>query len=305
MTCCAGVRQSATFPQKAQAQQWARDRENEAADKRSGVIVHKTVKQALEHYAAHVSPKHKGSEWEKVRLTKLARELTFSGKRLSDVTAADIASWRDNPGSLAPASIRREFGLLRAVFACCKRDWGWLRVSPFESLKPPPEGRPRTRRVSDDELERIIAALGTGPVSSVIGLACRWALETAMRQGEILRLTRDDINGRVATLVDTKNGDVREVPLSKRAIELLEGLPKRDRLFPIDSRSFDTLFRKARKKAGIKDVHFHDLRREATTRLAKKLDVLQLAKMTGHRDIKILLRTYYAPAMEDVAALLD
>lgn len=298
-----GVRESATFRTKAAAQEWALPRENALMDGGSK-IVHRSVRQALEHYSFHVSPKHKGCEWEQVRLTKLARDLDFAGKRLSDVTPADIATWRDN-SPLAPASIRREFGLVRAVFACAKRDWGWLRVSPFDTLKPPPEGRPRTRRVSDDELERIILALGAGPVSRIIGLACRWALETAMRQGEILRLTRDDIKGRVARLTDTKNGDLREVPLSSRAVALLALLPERGTLFPIDPRSFDTLFRKARNKAKVGDIHFHDLRREATTRLAAKLDVLTLAKMTGHRDVKVLLATYYRPTMESVASLLD
>ncbi len=109
----------------------------------------------------------------------------------------------------------------------------------------------------------------------------------------------------MATLADTKNGESRAVPLSKAALEILAKLPERGRLFAIDPRSFDTLFRKARNKAKVADVHFHDLRREATTRLAGKLDVMTLAKMTGHRDLKILLATYYAPRMADVADLLD
>lgn len=300
-----GVRESATFPTKAQAVEWAAEREPQIAGG-SRTLAHRSVKQALERYAAEVSPKHKGCQWERVRLTKLTRDLPFSGHRLSDVAATDIAAWRDGQsGILAPASIRREFGLLRAVFACARRDWGWLRVSPFDNLKPPPAGRPRSRRVSDDELERIVAALGTGPVSKYIAAACRWALATAMRQGEILSLDRGSITGRVAVLVDTKNGDRREVPLSKAAVALLDSLPERGRLFPVDPRSFDTLFRKARTKAGVGDIHFHDLRREATTRLAAKLDPMTLAKLTGHRDLKILLATYYAPRMADVANLLD
>lgn len=302
-----GVRESATFSTKAQAQEWAGEREQQIAGG-SRRLVQRSVKQALERYALEVSPKHKGCHWERVRLTKLGRDLTFSAHRMADVAPTDIAGWRDSQsGVLAPASIRREFGLLRAVFACARRDWGWLRVSPFDSLKPPPAGRPRTRRVSDDELEAIIVALGYGPVSKFIGLACRWALETAMRQGEILRLTRADIDGRVAKLTDTKNGDRRDVPLSKSAIQLLDLLPARGQLFPVDPRSFDTLFRKARKKAKVGDIHFHDLRREATTRMAAnpKINPMLLAKITGHRDLKILLATYYAPTMQDVAHLLD
>ncbi len=300
-----GLRESATFRTKAQAQAWAEEREHQIAGG-ARTIAPRSVRQALERYAAEVSPKHKGCHWERVRLTKLARDLAFADHRLTDVAPADIATWRDSQsGVLAPASIRREFGLLRAVFACARRDWGWLRISPFDNLKPPPAGRPRTRRVSDDELAAIIAALGSGPVSSVIALACRFALATAMRQGEILKLTRDDIKGRVATLTDTKNGDYRGVPLSGAAMQIIEQRPERGRLFAVDPRSFDTLFRKARAKAGITGVHFHDLRREAITRLATRLDPMTLAKMTGHRDLKVLLATYYAPDMAAVADRLD
>ena len=51
------------------------------------------------------------------------------------------------------------------------------------------------------------------------------------------------------------------------------------------------------------DLHFHDSRREALSRLAKKVDVMTLAKISGHRDIKILLNTYYAPSVEDVVGV--
>ena len=303
----AGVRESATFRGRAQAVAWAIERETEINAGRRGQITHRTVRQALERYAQDVSPRHKGERWERVRLTKLAREIPFAGKRLADVTPAEIAGFRDaQRGVLAPSSIRREFGLLRAVFAVARREWGWLKVSPFEHVKAPAEGKPRTRRVSDAELASIVAALGwdgAAPkrASHFIAVACRLALETAMRQGELLRLTRADIAGKVAILTDTKNGTARSVPLSAAARGLLELLPARGRLLPVAPGSFDTLFRKARRKAGLVDLHFHDLRREATTRLAAKLDPMTLAKMTGHRDLRVLLATYYAPDMETVA----
>lgn len=305
-----GVRESMTFDTKASAQAWAREREGEILAGKRGQIVAKTVKQGLERYAEHVSPKHRGERWERVRLGKLARDLPFAGRIMAEVTKADVASWRDGMSPpLALSSARREYGLLRAVFAAARDEWGWVRVSPFDTLSPPPAGRPRTRRVSDDELDRILLALnyerGQAPetASHYIALAALLAVETGMRQGEILSMDDESYRpaARVIHLDRTKNGDERDVPVSKAAMAVLELAPT----FPVAAQTFDTLFRRARIRAGLEDLHFHDLRREATTRLAKRLDVLTLAKVTGHRDVKLLLRTYYAPSMADVAALLD
>ncbi|MGG6879605.1 UNVERIFIED_CONTAM: tyrosine-type recombinase/integrase, partial [Pseudomonas aeruginosa] len=83
------------------------------------------------------------------------------------------------------------------------------------------------------------------------------------------------------------NGDARKVPLSSRAVTLLRVLVdaagKRQNLFTLTSGSADTLFRKVRDRQKIDGLNFHDTRHEATTRLARKLDVLDLARMTGHR----------------------
>lgn len=307
-----GHRESGTFDTKAAAVAWATEIEAELRARRRGQIVPRTVRQALERYARDVSPKHKGERWERVRLAKLGRTLPFAGRLLEGVSRSDVAEWRDHMG-LAPASALREYGLLRAVFRMAVDEWGWLHETPFAKLAPPAAGKPRTRRVSDEEIDRLLLALnwerGNRPetASQFIAAAVLWAVETAMRQGELLGLARADVSvaGRFARLAETKNGTARDVPLSRGALALLELLPTEGYLFPVAAGTFDALFRRARKRAGLEDLHFHDLRREATTRLARRLDVLTLAKMTGHRDVKVLLATYYAPSMADVAALLD
>ena len=78
-------------------------------------------------------------------------------------------------------------------------------------------------------------------------------------------------------------------------------------VFQVKSGSHDVIFCKMKELAGLadEDLHFHDTRREALSRLAKKVDVMTLAKISGHRDIKILLNIYYAPDMSDEAELLD
>jgi integrase len=127
-----------------------------------------------------------------------------------------------------------------------------------------------------------------------------------MRAGEIMRLRPNDINieKRFARLPMTKNGTSRDVPLSSEAIRLIEALPKSDPIFGLDSAILDALWRKLRDRAAVSDLRFHDSRHEAITRLARKLDVLDLARMVGHRDLKMLM-IYYNATAEELAKRLD
>jgi len=302
--------ESATFTHKAQAEIWARERDVELHGVTHGIIPRRTVRQAVERYTREVCPRHRGARWEKIRLQKILRGLPFAERDLQSISRAEIASWRDSPSELASSSLRREYGLLRAVFAVAARDWGWLKDTPFRGLPPPAEGEPRKRRVSDEEVERIVAELGyvrnSRPETAGQFVACAFllALETAMRQGELLAATRENVLGSVLHIPRSKNGEARDVPLSRAARDLLARLPEDGHLFPVAAGTADVLFRRARARAGIEDLHFHDSRREAASRLAKKLDAMTLAKVTGHKDLRVLLRVYYAPDMADVADAL-
>ena len=182
-------------------------------------------------------------------------------------------------------------------------------------MRRPKESEPRDRLYTDDEIERICLALGfdlgdeqeAETVSQRVAVAFLFAIETAMRAGEICGLLPRDVVGRVATLLETKNGTKRKVPLSSRAVELLELLPvpkENATVFGITTKSLDTLFRKAKTRAAIEDATFHDSRHLAITRLAKKLNVLDLARMVGHRDLK-QLQVYYNETAESMAERLD
>ena len=119
-----------------------------------------------------------------------------------------------------------------------------------------------------------------------------------MRKGEMLGLTADDVDlgRRVAVLQTTKNGDRREVPLSRKAIRVLR--PILPGLFAVSSASADALWRKVCTRAGLEDFHLHDARAAALTSMARKVDVLTLARVSGHRDIKMLQRYYRATASQ-------
>src|SRR5690606_38087273 len=183
--------------------------------------------------------------------------------------------------------------------------------------KEPPH---RERRITEDEIDRLLFALGYDytetpeTVSARIGAAMLFAIETAMRAGEITSLTWDnvDLERRVARLPMTKNGFPRDVPLSTEAARILEQLRKitgeitgeiTDSVFGLRTNQIDALFRKAKARAMIEDLHFHDTRHEAITRLASKLSILELARVTGHRDIR-MLQVYFNLSAADMAKKL-
>jgi len=166
----------------------------------------------------------------------------------------------------------------------------------------------RDRRVSDNDIERLIAFSGTDLAKAQARAvhAFRIAIETAMRAGEITGLTRDavDIERRTAHLPNTKNGTARDVPLSSAATALINELPeKTEKLIGLDARSLDTLFRRVRDRTEIENLRFHDSRNEAITRLAQKLEPLELARMIGHKNLNMLL-IYYNQTAEQLAQKL-
>lgn len=292
-----GQRESASFPTKRQAVAWATQREAELVGAR---LPGHTLRDALRRFSEEISPTRKGARWEQTRLATIERD-PLADRPLPSLTRADVADWRDRRLKVvAGASVRRELNLLIAVLSECAGDWGWLHANPAREVKRPASPPPRRRRVSPDEIERVTLALGLADLESETsaqrtGLAFLFALETAMRAGEILGLRWEDLVGKSARLPDTKNGDARTVPLSARAREILSALPRdRSTCFDVHAGTRDALFRRAVAAAEITDLHFHDSRAEAIWRLSKKLDVMELARMIGHRDLRSLLIYYNA-----------
>lgn len=311
-----GDRRSATFTTKAAAVAWAAEQEADIATVKRGGLPRKTFRQALEKYRDEVSPTKRGGRWEQIRIDAFlgsgdrpAVMADLLPLQLADVSAPLLAEWRDaRLASVGASTVRREFNLLSPIFTAAVREWRWLRENPLKDVRRPPPGRARTRRIEPDEQPRILLALhydDARPVTEKrqqVAVAWLLAIETAMRQGEVLGLTWSNIRGRVAHLPQTKNGDARDVPLSRRALALLDKLKGIDaaRCFTVSSKSCDVLYRKARDAAGVEGLTFHDSRREGTSRLSKKVDVLTLARITGHKNLNELM-TYYQTDMETVA----
>lgn len=304
-----GRRESATFDSKREAAAWAQQREAELTGAK---LPDKTLGDAMREYAAKVAPKHRGVRWELVRLEKLGRD-DIAKRALAGLTGKDFAAWRDRAlADLAPASVAREMNLLKSVLRYARTDLEWIRVDPMVDIKRPGDLPARERRVTDDELTRMRCAFGwpsDAPPANAnqrIAVMMLVAVETAMRSGEMCSLTWAQVQLKECflTLDKTKNGDSRDVPLSSRAIALLGLLPRDgESVFGVSGALRDALWRKARTKAEIVGMTFHDLRHEATTRLARKLDLLDLSRVTGHRDLKSL-RRYYNPTAQELARRL-
>ncbi len=218
-----------------------------------------------------------------------------------------------------------------------RKEWGIHIENPVAIIRRPPSPKARERRLSDEERTWLIEELTPqgryedGTLSDRtrnpwIRPVVLFALETAMRLSEILSLHWENVSikGKKATLPDTKNGSTRDVPLSSRALAVLIGLPQSldGRVFPVTDNAVKLAFRRAVARAReryletcqaehkkpikdfLLDFHFHDLRHEATTMLAGYLNnVLELAAVTGHKDLRMLKR-YYHPKAEDLAEKL-
>lgn len=345
--------QSRTFMYKEDAEKWVRaiERELETAgfiDRREAEK--NTLAEVLERYQQEVTPGKKSADIESVKINVLLRDAALVGLKMTAITSAEIAKWRDRRlAEVTGGTVNREIDVLSTVLNHARREWNIHVENPIPYIKRPEKARSRDRRLSPEEERYLLAAL-TGGQRQADGTftkgarnpwllpLVRLALETAMRRGELLSLRWEnvDLERRTAHLPDTKNGDARTVPLSTKAVGILKELsfrPDSSRGDPVERvtgpvfattamafrRGFTRAVERAReeyiadcKEAGTKptpgflcDVHFHDTRHEAASRLAEKLsNVLELSAVTGHRDLRMLKR-YYHPRAEDLAKKLD
>ncbi len=306
-----GHRKGKTLNTKKEAREWARIMEQDLAEH---APTDRTLKQAVDKYLAEIAVYHKGHKKESQFLARIVAQLP--DVPLSDLTRGDIATWKAKRlQAVSAASVRREMTVLSQVIKAAIHEWGWIAKNPMDGVKRPPDSRPRRRGLTQEEIDGITQELGY--IEGVepwlkkqeVAIAFLLAIETGMRAGELLALTWKDIDLKtcVAQLQTSKNQDARQVPLSGQARVLLSVLPQEHphgKVFQLKAGSLDALFRKAKIAAGFPDVHFHDSRSEALTRLSKKLDVLELARVIGHRDTKSLM-IYYAPTVSEMAKKLD
>lgn len=367
--------QSKTFAKKIDAEAWARDVENKMD---RSVFVDRSLAEsttftdAASRYVKEVLPSKRSGDRDKYRLKSLTEE--FGQYSLATITPSMISTFRDKRLALglSAQSVVHDINMMSRIFKTAVLDWGIpLANIPTSLVRKPAISNARTRRLVADEEDRLLAAIDQGEnpwVKPIVILA----IETAARQSELLSMTWKDVDlkRRIARLRGTdgrelKNKDTfRDVPLSSRAVKVLDALPKtlRGPVFPVTAEAFKQSWQRAVRRARLTyeqetlrarliarglsekeaktetrkvlvlggrkpakpipprtetlkittaladdpllvDLHFHDLRHEATTRLAEKLQIHELMKVIGHKGTKMLAR-YYHPRAEDLAKKL-
>lgn len=305
---------SQTFKTKELALTWAHKIEYELD---TGIYLSKddteriTFAELATRYINEVSPTKKGHQQEAYRLGKIIGE--FKHFRIHQVKSMHIAAYRDKllKQGYAAASVLNDLSTISQVFEMSIKEWGIpLPNNPCRNIKKPKVNNQRSRTLSIDE-EAVLLHYATQSKSKLLPHLITLALETGMRLGELLSLTWNHVylDRRFVYLPDTKNGTSRSVPLSSKAIKAFRNIkkhPDTSRVFWTwtHNRAVQTVWQRICLKAGIEDLHFHDLRHEATTRLSAKLpNILELSSVTGHKDLRMLKR-YYHPKAEELALKL-
>lgn len=285
-----------TFDTKIQAEQWSRQIESEMD---RGVFISRaeaeatTLHSALERYIQEYIPSLSDPIREGNRARAIQRRV-LATRFLAGIRGKDIAEFikeRQDEGTGAN-TIRLDLALLSRLFEVAGSDWGMESLSnPVKRANKPKMPSGRSRRLEGDEEERLLSVCAF-PFREVV----RFALETAMRREEIssMRWDQVDLKRRSVLLSDTKNGEARTVPLSPRAIEVLQALPRNvaGSVFGMDKDNISRAMLIATRKVGIEDMRFHDLRHEATSRFFENtdLDVMEIRAITGHKAMQMLAR---------------
>lgn len=323
-----------TFDLKGDARRWAT--ETEAAMragrwKDTAAAERITVRELLARYREEVAPGLKGARQEINRLRKLECTHPCRDVALAYLTSNDISQWRDERVREAAAeTVIKEMNLLHRVIERARKEWNiYLPENPVSNVRKPKRPQGRMRRLLPGEEARLLQAFrceaqpgkhgGRGgkvhrPRNQWMEAAFILALETAMRRGELLGLCWADVDFEMgfATLHETKNGDVRQVPLTPRALGLLEVLPEAPdgRVIPLSAEALQQAWKRAVRRAeqsyledcrqnGIdpdprmfNDLRWHDLRHEATSRFFEVFgfSAMEVAAITGHKDMRMLKR---------------
>lgn len=293
-----GRRMSKVLPTKREAQAWALEQEAKAAEVRHGWH---TFAEAAERYEREITTKKKGAKWERSRLASMVGH--FGGIRLGEMDAPHIAGWRDTRLKTVTAStVVRESNLLKHLLKVARDEWRWMERDPFKGVKMPTENEPRHQRWNWRQIRRVLrAGQLSGEKTREVAEAFHIALRTGMRLQEVIAApTTFDKARRVVTLSSTKTTGRVQIPVGRIAAKLLDRPP-----FTVSPNEASTLFSRLCKRAQVDGLTFHDSRATALTLLARKVDVMTLARISRHNDLSLLQRVYYRESAEEIAARLD
>ena len=326
-----------SFKSKRDCEVWATDTEskmNRGIFSDMSIAEGLTLAEGLKKYLKEITPHKKGKYQETNRINRLISNTKISDKTFATFKSFDCAKYRDEMSDLglSASTINKELSIISHLFEVALKDWGISCINPVKQIAKPKVENSRNRRLSALEEQYLVQALadnsaGTRSNKVVIDIVL-FAIETGMRKSEPFKLTWQDVDlkKQVAYLHDTKNGKPRGVPLSSQAVKILKGDDddtivkiRRGKVFNTTYSALTQSFRRAvvraislyekdttpdmRIEGFLDDFTYHDLRHEATTRLADKLQMHELMKVTGYSDARMLAR-YYHPKPEDLAKKL-
>lgn len=322
-----GKRKTKVFDKKSDATRWVKEtlcdlQLNHDTQQSLSPPTFLSFADAFNLYARDISSLKKTGKKEQQVIARLLRDLPNVDWPIDKYRGEFIEQWQKSAMQrdvkpLKPNSVLRIYSVLSAFFNWCIKK-KWLSNNPIKDVNRPVEGEHRERRIELHEAEAILKELdyvvGDVPISKnqQVGLIFMIAIATGMRSGEIVnRLVSEvDLVKRVVIIPMTKIGTKRIVPLDNFALFLWQLALQRERgqsqrVFSIKDGSRDTLFRKARDKAGIVGLTFHDTRHESASLMAKRLaNPLTLCKVFGWKNVNRAL-TYYNPTSEEIADELN
>ena len=291
-----GQRISKTFRLKREAERWLLEQQTKKEPLHS-----QSLQKAIDRYLETVSiHKRVGVEWERRRFKVLTD--AWGNPPLSDITTDMIAKLRDaRMKEVSGSTIVREFQMYRHLFKVAQLEWRWIHEHPMAGLRLPKESPPRTALWGWREILRILrAGRRSGGKIGEVARAFHIALRTGMRQQEVIDAVAgfDPVRG-VVVLPSTKtNARGDTVPLTAKGRRLLVGLPA----FTITANECSVMFSKLCRQNLVKGLTFHDARATALTHLARRMDVMTLARISRHKDLSLLMNVYYRETADQIAA---
>jgi integrase len=304
---------SRTFNSKADARAWARMMEAkfDANEMPFNLRELKTLTLAdlIKRYRDEVTPTKRSAEQETYRLNRLLKH-KVSLLPLDRLSGNDFSTFRDSRLSeVGPQAVRHELNVLAHVLRIASREWNIsLSSNPIDNIRKPVPPKSRDRRLELNEWDKIVQVCESSTAKCLLPLISI-AIETAMRRMEMLNLdwAQIDLVSRTLHISETKNGCPRTIPLSPRALELfyLMAPSSSGLVFGISEITLRYHWKRLTRRAGIEDLHFHDLRHEAISRFFEKgLSIAEVALISGHKDVRQLFRYTHLRA-EDVAKKLQ
>ena len=291
-----------SFKSKTDAKRWANETELKIRREDAGVakIKYPAFRDISLRYLNEVSIHKKCYRDERYTINSLSRE-AWSEYPINKITPLIIGRYRDKQREVVKDNtINRKLDVISTIYTTCKKEWGYPVINPVLSIRRPKMPEPLTRRLSEREINLLLKGNRT---SEMLRTIIDLALETGMRQGEILRIHLEHIKGNTLFIPIAKTKP-RTIPLTKRALEILKyaKLP-----FNIKQDRLTKQFKKLCNHYEIKDARFHTLRHQALTDFmkVKKLDVPSTMLVAGHSDPRMLLRIYNNLKVEDVAKKLS